>query len=96
MLVNAVTYTFPEANVDQALMLFEKLTVGSRAEPGCLMYRVHQSISEPTTFFLYEQWHDRAALDHHYEQPHFKEFGVNGIRPLATDRVVVLCEPIGE
>ena len=38
----------------------------------------------------------RAALDNHYEQPHFKEFGVNGIRTLATDRVVVLCEPIGE
>ena len=96
MLVNAVTYTIPENKVEEALVLFEKLTTGSRAEPGCLMYVVHQSISEPTTFFLYEQWHDRAALDNHYEQPHFKEFGVNGIRTLATDRVVVLCEPIGE
>lgn len=96
MLVNAVTYTLPADHVDEAIALFEKLMVASRAEAGCLMYVVHQSISEPTTFFLYEQWRDRAALDAHYEMPHFKEFGLNGIRNLASDRVVVLCEPIGD
>jgi len=96
VLVNAVTYTIPRAHVDAAIGLFHKLTAASRGEPGCLMYVVHQSTTEPTTFFLYEQWRDRAALDAHYEEPHFKEFGVNGIRTLAANRVVVLCEPIGD
>lgn len=96
MLVNAVTYTIPEAHVDAAIALFRKLGAASRKEVGCLMYVVHQSTTDPTTFFLYEQWRDRAALDAHYEEPHFKEFGVNGIRTLATARVVVLCEPIGD
>ena len=96
MLVNAVTYTIAEPKIDEALVLFDKLAIASRAEAGCLMFAVHQSISEAATFVLYEQWRDRAALDAHYETPHFKEYGVNGIRAMATDRVGILCEPIGD
>jgi len=37
----------------------------TRAEPGCLVYDLHQSTSDPTEFLFYERWSDAAALDAH-------------------------------
>lgn len=44
----------------------------SRAEPGCLSYDMHESVSEPCRFVFVEQWRDRAALDAHMTMPHLK------------------------
>jgi quinol monooxygenase YgiN len=43
----------------------------SRMEPGCLCYNLHESNDEPGLFVFYEQWSDQAALDAHFETPHF-------------------------
>jgi quinol monooxygenase YgiN len=39
-------------------------------EPGCLRFDVVQEDEDPTKFWLYEVYQDRAAFDHHLTTPH--------------------------
>jgi quinol monooxygenase YgiN len=95
MLINAVTYTFPEDKADEVARLFRELRAASLREDGCLGYEVCRGDADaPGTFVLYETWRDQAALDAHYEMEHFRRLGVNGVRPLATSRQVVKGTPI--
>ena len=87
MLINAVFYTFPAEKADEAAALLHSLRNASLAEPGCAGYEVSRAIDDPNVFVLYEQWRDQAALNVHLDTPHFQQFGVNGIRPIATSRV---------
>jgi quinol monooxygenase YgiN len=43
----------------------------TRAEPGCVTYILHRSIDKPRRLFLYEAWANRAALERHWQSPHF-------------------------
>ena len=55
-----------------------------QAEPGCRMYQVHRSPSDPQQFFIYEQYDDQAALDAHRAAPHFA--GARPRRPVPDPR----------
>lgn len=44
----------------------------TRKEPGCLNYDLHVSSTEPGSFFFYENWISKMALEMHFETPHFK------------------------
>jgi quinol monooxygenase YgiN len=46
----------------------------TRRERGCLNYDLHQSTDDPTLFIFHENWHSRAHLDTHLEQPHLDAF----------------------
>ena len=95
MLINAVTYTFPEEKADEVERLFRELRAASLREEGCLGYEVCRGDADaPGTFVLYEKWADQAALDAHYAQEHFVRLGVNGVRPLGLSRHVVKGTPV--
>lgn len=87
MLVNAVIYTFPADRIEDVKRMLVHLRDRSREEAGCTGFDVFQSLDNPNAIVLHERWHDQAALDDHYRTPHFTEFGLNGIRPLALSRV---------
>ena len=90
MLVNAVTYTFPEDKADEVERLLRELGEASRAEAGCAGFAVCRGDAESSgTFVLFEKWRDQAALDAHYATEHFQRLGANGIRPLATTRQAI-------
>jgi quinol monooxygenase YgiN len=95
MLINAVTYTFPDDKADEAERIFRALRHASLREEGCLGYEVCRGDeASPGTFALYEKWRDQAALDAHYATEHFVRLGVNGIRPLATGRQAFKGTPV--
>ncbi len=94
MLVQTVIYTFPAGKVDEAARTLRSLRDASRGEPGCLTFDVSRSTDDVNVFVLYEEWKDKAALDDHYETEHFKKFGVNGIRALATNRLAYHSAPL--
>jgi quinol monooxygenase YgiN len=95
MLINAVTYTFPDERADEVAGLFRELRAASLREEGCLGYEVCRGGADaPGTFVLYEKWADEAALDAHYEHEHFVRLGVNGVRPLALSRQAVKGTPV--
>ena len=61
-----------EDAVKEALLALVEPT---RKEPGCLVYNLHQSKSDPTQFMFYEQWVGKEALDAHSKTPHMRAQG---------------------
>lgn len=41
----------------------------TRAEPGCLEFRLNENTTDGS-LHLYEEWADAAALSHHHAQPY--------------------------
>ncbi len=94
MLVNAVIYTVPSEKTEDATVVLRALRDASRAEAGCITFDVSRSVDDPNVFVLYEEWRDQAALDEHYKTPAFNQFGINGIRTLAGNRLAHRCHPL--
>jgi quinol monooxygenase YgiN len=95
MLINAVTYAFPEDKADEVARLLRELRAASLREEGCVGFDVCRGDADsPGTFVLFERWRDQAALDAHYATEHFTRLGANGIRPLATSRHAVKGTPV--
>lgn len=44
----------------------------SLAEDGCLGYRPYLSPNDPSRMIIVEEWASQAALDQHFQTPHFK------------------------
>jgi quinol monooxygenase YgiN len=57
-----------------AALLYEQAEVVRRAEPGCLIYRVHRSTQDPDVFLFYETYVDDAAFDLHRTAPHLAAY----------------------
>ena len=43
-------------------------------EPGCLRFDAFQDADDPTIFYLYEVFKDKAAIDTHNENEHYKKW----------------------
>ena len=57
-----------------AALLSEQAGVVLRAEPGCVVYRVHRSTKDPELFLFYETYADDAAFDLHRKAPHLAAY----------------------
>jgi quinol monooxygenase YgiN len=57
-----------------AALLAEQAGVVRKAEPGCLVYRVHRSTKEPELFLFYETYADDAAFELHRKAPHLAAY----------------------
>lgn len=58
-----------EEEMEQVL---RKAVQNVKSEEGTLMYTLHQSQSDPSTFMFYEKYTDADALTLHSSTPHFK------------------------
>jgi autoinducer 2-degrading protein len=81
-----------EGNLEKVLSLLPKLAELSRAEEGCIFYRVHQGRSETHTLMLYESYRDEAALDAHRASEHFQRMVVGEILPMLEGREPFLAD----
>lgn len=72
----------------------QAIIAGTRAEAGCLFYALHEDAHDPNSFLFYEEWQDRAAIDAHFEEPHFLAFGA-AIEPWVEERSLVIHEVAG-
>ncbi len=72
MISFTVRMEFDGADREAVAEMLRALTVGSRAEPGCVNYIAHFVEGEPATVLIYEQYVDEAALEHHRGTPHFQ------------------------
>jgi quinol monooxygenase YgiN len=59
---------------DAAIVAAKAMSAHSLSEPGCIDYRFWQSVDDPSSFLLLEQWEDQAALDAHMAAPQLAEF----------------------
>ena len=72
--VIAATWKAKPGEEEAVLGLLRQMAVESRREPGCMLFRVHRSLDDPGTFFLYEQFESQAALQAHSETDHFRRY----------------------
>ncbi|MBX6314623.1 MAG: antibiotic biosynthesis monooxygenase [Isosphaeraceae bacterium] len=96
MICVAVTYVIKSGHEEEAVGLFTKLAEATRQEPGCRLYLVHRSMTDPGRFFLYERYDDQAALEAHRAAPHFAQYATNGLFKILESRAPELYVPLGE
>ncbi len=72
------------------------MAAASVQEPGCLDFRVHQSLEDVRTFLLYARYRDRGGLDAHRGSAHFETLAVGGLLPLHGSREPHLYQPISD
>ncbi len=74
MIVVSGTFRLSEASVEAARAASTEMATETRKEDGCITYAFFQSIEEPTTFRVFEEWESDAALKAHFNAPHMKTF----------------------
>ena len=75
-----VRMRFHPAEREEVAEILRHLTNASRQEPGCVSYIAHfVDGDDPGVVVIYEQYVDSAALDHHRETPHFKQYAIGGL-----------------
>ncbi|HLN56290.1 MAG TPA: putative quinol monooxygenase [Bacteroidales bacterium] len=62
-------------NVDDFINAAQTIIKSSNEEEGCIEYNLFQSPYEKTSFVFVEKYTGQAAIDFHFGQPYFKEFG---------------------
>ena len=94
MVVLAVNWQANPGKEHEVARLFAMLQAESRKEPGCRMYVAHQHLTDPSRFFVYEQYDDQAALDAHRASPHFRKYAATELPKLAERREGELYQPL--
>lgn len=62
------------ADVDAFARFMQSHAELSRAEPGCRLFEVVQSRTDPAHFLFYEVFDDEAAYATHRAQPHYQRW----------------------
>lgn len=94
MLIQSIFYTIVPEAADRAAGMFKELQELSRREPGIVTFDVARGKDKPNVFALWEEYRDEAALEAHKESEHFKRLVVNGVRPLAKERLAEIVFPL--
>lgn len=66
--LNVIAHIKPHPeHLDAARRAILEIIEPTRAEPGCITFRLNEDV-EAGTLYLYEEWRDEAALTAHHEQ----------------------------
>ncbi|MES2785312.1 MAG: putative quinol monooxygenase [Pseudomonadota bacterium] len=60
----------PRGTEDEFISAAKWFIEATRSEPGCLEFKLHRRIDDPTRFVWYENFADQAAVDHHVASAH--------------------------
>lgn len=74
MIVLAAKFSGKPERRSEILRLAAIVAKPSRAEAGCITYNFYEQQPSDSEFLFFEEWADQAALDAHFQTPHFKEF----------------------
>lgn len=88
MVTFTVRMKFSLEDHDKVAEILRDVTVGSRAEPGCVSYICHFVEGSPETVFIYEQYKDQDAVEAHRQSAHFQKYVIGGLYQLMKDREV--------
>jgi quinol monooxygenase YgiN len=94
MLIQSIHYTFAPQDAEKVETIFRELRDASRNEEGVISFDVVRSAEQPNIFALWEVYKDAAALEAHQATEHFKRLALNGVRPLAQQRIAATGAPI--
>ena len=84
--VVAATWTAKPGEEAHVAAALARLAPASREEPGMVLYQPHRDPANPSIFFLYEQYVDRAAYEAHTASKHFEQFAIGEAIPRLESR----------
>jgi quinol monooxygenase YgiN len=59
---------------DALIRIGHTVAQASRAEPGCISYRLYEDTEVPNEFVFVEEWESNEALQRHFATSHIREF----------------------
>jgi quinol monooxygenase YgiN len=59
---------------EQLITLGQAVALASRAETGCISYRLYEDSERANDFVFVEEWESDEALREHFATPHIAEF----------------------
>jgi len=59
---------------EELVRIGETVAAASRAEAGCLSYRLYEATDDENEFVFVEEWESSEALQRHFTTPHIAEF----------------------
>ena len=74
MIVVVGRVTTDAARRDELIRIGQALARASRAEDGCLSYRLYEDTEAENEFVFVEEWESQEALQRHFGTPHIAEF----------------------
>jgi len=93
LILSARVITKPEQR-DAFVQLALGMLAPSKAEAGCICYDCHQDINDPNVFLFFEKWQDQAALDAHFETPHFQNLAAQ-LPELLAEKASIMTYEVG-
>lgn len=72
-----VTLEIDPAQIERFLGCIRAQAEASRQEPGCRRWEVSRKLDQENIFTLAELYDDAAALQAHFDSPHFKLWVAN-------------------
>jgi quinol monooxygenase YgiN len=74
MILLEITFKVPDTDLANFTNAAREVARVSKVEIGCEEYVFSVDLDVRTTFYLLEQWQSEAALQAHYQTPHFLKF----------------------
>ncbi len=74
MIVVTGRVQIPAHNRERFLEIATEMCSSSRADDGCIGYRVYADLEQPERYIFIEEWSDDEALQSHFRQPHTGTF----------------------
>jgi quinol monooxygenase YgiN len=74
MIVVAGTIKINPERKAEAIKAALAMAQATEAESGCLRYQFYESLAQPNTFFIFEEWETAVALEAHFQTPHMAVF----------------------
>ena len=73
MLIYLLAHLTCRLGTHPELMTAAKAMINAtRTEPGCILYDLNVSITDPQSMIFVEAWKDREALTEHFNMPHME------------------------
>lgn len=82
-----------QEHLDAARGAIREIMDRTRAEPGCITFRLSENTNDGS-LHLYEEWRDEAALDLHHEQSYTKAVFKAYQEWLAEEPQIVHLRPV--
>jgi quinol monooxygenase YgiN len=60
----------PSEHRDRFVATATEMCSASRAEEGCIGYRIYEDLEQPGRYVFIEEWQDDEALQRHFAEPH--------------------------
>lgn len=92
MIYVVATFTITPGSLEPFVDAARPAIEATRREPGCILYDLHASITDPERVVFVEQWASREALADHFAMPHMAQFAIDN-KPFVVSVKVEIIHP---